>query len=70
MFIYESHLGGLFATRMALTDTYCDECGDSDTYVGYANTRAQAKAVLKGYGEASFYSKRYIKDFIEENWEK
>ena len=37
MYIYESHLGGLYTSDEALDYDYlyCEECGDSDTEVGY-----------------------------------
>ena len=37
MYIYESHLGGLYTSDVKLSfDTlYCEECGESDTELGY-----------------------------------
>ena len=36
MYIYESHLGGLYTSDSYLDykDTYCEECGDSDWFLG------------------------------------
>ena len=33
MYIYEDHMGGLYATDEVLSyeETYCETCGDSDT---------------------------------------
>lgn len=70
MFIYESHLGGLYVTKNELTDLYCDECGDSDIPIGEAATRKQAMAVLKKNGDTEYYTKSYIKKFLEDNWEE
>lgn len=49
MYIYESHLGGLYATdEVQDWDTlYCDECGDSDTQLGSANTLEEAWTLIK-----------------------
>lgn len=35
-YIYESHLGGLYTTdeEQSYGSLYCDECGDSDSFVG------------------------------------
>ncbi len=48
-YIYESHMGGLYCTddSMDFDDLYCDECGDSDWEVGYANTLEEAWELLK-----------------------
>ena len=49
MYIYEGHLGGLYTSDYVLDyeDLYCETCGDSDTYIGYADTREEAWALLK-----------------------
>ena len=49
MHIYEGHLGGLYTSDYVLDyeDLYCETCGDSDTYIGYADTREDAWELLK-----------------------
>lgn len=49
MYIYESHMGGLYAsdTYLDYKDLYCEECGDHDWYIGRAFTRAEAWELLK-----------------------
>lgn len=49
MYIYEGHLGGLYTSDYVLDydDLYCETCGDSDTYIGYADTREEAWELLK-----------------------
>lgn len=49
MFIYESHLGGLYALNKEADEEelYCDECGDHDWLIGYASNRAEAWELLK-----------------------
>lgn len=49
MYIYESHLGGLYTSDYVLDyeDLYCEVCGDSDTYIGYADTREEAWELLE-----------------------
>ena len=36
MYIYESHLGGMYSSEYPLDfdDLYCEECGDSDWEIG------------------------------------
>lgn len=49
MYFYQSHLGGIYASK-ELYDSdrlYCDECGDSDWYLGEANTLDEAWELLK-----------------------
>lgn len=49
MYIYESHMGGLFVSDEVLSyeQTYCETCGDSDFLLGYAETREEAWELLK-----------------------
>ena len=44
MYKYEGHLGGLYTSDDVLDyeDLYCEECGDSDWLIGYAETREEA----------------------------
>jgi len=41
-------MGGLYAEQEPLGDDelYCEECGDSDRYIGCANTKKEAKKLL------------------------
>ena len=41
MYIYQGHMGSLYTSDDALDyeDVYCEECGDSDWLIGYAETR-------------------------------
>lgn len=36
MFLYESHLGGIYTTDKEQNpdELYCEECGDSDWFIG------------------------------------
>lgn len=49
MFIYENHLGGVYAEdiELDLDDLYCEQCGDSDFLIGSASTREEAWELLK-----------------------
>lgn len=49
MYIYENHMGGLYATDEVLSyeETYCETCGDSDTLIGSADSADEAWALLK-----------------------
>lgn len=68
MYIYESHLGGIYFSEEELDDEflYCDQCGDDDWEIGEADTYEEAKSLIiehyKSYG--------YEDDEIDENTNK
>lgn len=74
MYIYQSHMGGLFVSGDILDyeQTYCEECGDSDFLIGYAETREEAWNFLKddtdinGSGGLDY---EYVQEFLK-NWEE
>lgn len=49
MYIYESHMGGLYANNEELSyeQLYCEQCGDSDSLIGEADSAEEAWALLK-----------------------
>lgn len=49
MYIYESHMGGLFASsdEMSFEELYCETCGDSDSLIGEAESAEDAWELLK-----------------------
>lgn len=51
MYIYESHMGGLYTLdeQADFDFLYCEQCGDSDWEIGYAETREEAWALLESY---------------------
>lgn len=74
MYIYESHMGGLYITDDVLDyeDCYCEECGDSDWLVGYAETREEAWNLLKDDTDingSGGWNYDYIQEFLK-NWEE
>ena len=75
MYIYESHMGGLYTSDEPLDyeDLYCEECGDSDWLVGYAETREGAWNLLKDDTDidgSGGWDSDYVQKFINENWDK
>lgn len=72
MFIYLHRMSDLYVDRHELSaeELYCDSNGNTDISLGEANTRAQAKVVLRGEGLLVYLSKRYIEEFLKENWEE
>lgn len=66
MYIYENHLdGGLYTSDYELDyeDLYCEQCGDSDSYIGEAETREEAYELLKDE-----YDEEYLNEFLKD-WE-
>lgn len=49
LYIYEGHLGSLYTSDRCLNydELYCEQCGDSDWYIGYAETKEEAWELLK-----------------------
>lgn len=74
MYIYESHMGGLFVSDEILDykQTYCETCGDSDYLLGYAETREEAWNLLKDDTDidgSGGWNYDYVQAFLK-NWEK
>lgn len=73
MYIYESHIGSLYVSEEDLDyeDLYCEQCGDSDWLVGYAETREEAWELLKddtNINDSGGWDYDYVKEFIETYW--
>lgn len=74
MYIYESHMGGLFVSDEVLSyeQTYCETCGDSDYLIGYAETREEALEFLKddtNIDGSGGWDYEYMQEFLK-NWEE
>ena len=75
MYIYESHLGGLYTSNEYLDydDLYCEQCGDSDWLIGCATTRAEAWELLKDDTDingSGGWNYNYVQEFIKVNWDE
>lgn len=73
MYIYQSHMGGLYTSddELDYEYTYCEICGDSDWLIGYAETREEAWDLLKddtNIDGSGGWDYEYIQDFLK-NWE-
>lgn len=74
MYIYESHMGGLFVSDEILDyeQTYCETCGDSDYLLGNAETREEAWNFLKDDTDingSGGWDYDYVQEFLN-NWEE
>ena len=75
MYIYESHLGGLYTSNEYLDydDLYCEQCGDSDWLIGCATIRAEAWKLLKDDTDmngSGGWDYNYVQEFIKVNWDE
>ena len=75
MYIYEGHLGSLYTSdnQLDYEDLYCEECGDSDWLIGYAETREDAWNLLKDdtdIYDSGGWNYNYVQEFINSNWEE
>lgn len=73
MYIYQSHMGGLYTSddELDYEQTYCETCGDNDWLIGYAETREEAWDLLKddtNIDGSGGWDYEYIQDFLK-NWE-
>lgn len=66
MYIYHGHMGGLYTSdgEIDYEDLYCEQCGDSDDLIGYADTKEQAWKLL-----IDDWDYDYVQSFINKNWE-
>lgn len=64
MHIYESHMGGFYTSNDEIDydDLYCDQCGDSDLYLGEAHTLKEVLGLITD----DRVSAEYVKEFIDE----
>ncbi len=74
MYIYQSHMGGLFVTdeELDFDQTYCEICGDFDFLIGYAETREEAWELLKddtNIDGAGGWDYDNVQEFLK-NWEE
>ena len=73
MYIYEGHLGSLYASDIELDwdDIYCEACGDTDWLVGYAATKEKAWELLKDDTDidgSGGWDYEYVKNFLDAYW--
>lgn len=73
MHIYEGHMGGLYVSYKILDweDTYCEQCGDHDWYIGEADTKEEAWDLLRddiNIDGSGGWDYNYIQEFINDNW--
>lgn len=70
MYIYEGHMGSLFATDEPLSyeECYCETCGDSDWLIGEADTREEVLELLRDEDGYIPYTDEYMQEFLNENF--
>lgn len=66
-YIYEGHLGGLYTSEepVPYNRLYCEQCGDSDNELGYAENRAEAKEIMESY---DMFTDECIEAFLDEEF--
>lgn len=70
MYIYEGHMGSLFATDEPLSyeECYCETCGDSDWLIGEADTREEVIELLRDEDGSIPYTDEYMQEFLNESF--
>lgn len=69
MEVYESHMGGIYFDNEVLDydDLYCEQCGDSDTHLGHADTWEELEAMLVWeYEDEDEVYYKYDEDYMKE----
>ena len=76
MYIYENHMGGFYSSEEILDydELYCETCGDSDTLLGWFDTKNELREVLYNYYNcnydysevAIFITKEEYEEYIKE----
>ena len=75
MYIYEGHMGSLYTSNYELSydERHCEQCGDTDWEIGYANTRAEAWELLKditNINGSGGWDYDYVQEFLRDNWDE
>lgn len=73
MYIYQSHMSGLFTSNRELDteECYCETCGDFDFLIGEADTWDEAWDLLKddtNIDGTGGWDYEYIQEFLNENF--
>ena len=63
VYIYQSHMSGVLYTSEAAIDTYCEQCGDSDRLIGYADNAKDAQKLMRG-----IVTRKAIDELIKAIW--
>lgn len=64
---YENHLGGVYFSKdydESLLEK-CEQCFDSDQYLGFAYSESQLKAMLREESYAEYYIKEVYNEYIK-----
>lgn len=65
--VYENHMGGVYFSKdydESLLET-CEQCFDSDWYLGFAYSLPQLKAMLREESYAEDYVKEICNEYIK-----
>lgn len=71
MYIYESHLGGFYVTdyEKDWEWLHCDQCGDTDWPIGYAETKEEALKIIMDWFEGDgWVSEEHVKEYLNSYW--
>lgn len=68
MYLYENHMGGFYTTdyEQDQDDLYCEQCGDSDRYIGEVNIVKDALDLLLSSSWLDDYI--YLLEFIDKEF--
>ncbi|NLZ34913.1 MAG: hypothetical protein GX889_08450 [Clostridiales bacterium] len=62
LFLYESHTGGFYIEEELKNNLYCEDCDDSDFYLGSFRTKEEALNLIRIHNEGDFEE---FEDYVE-----
>lgn len=75
MYVYEGHMGSLYATdyQLSYDERHCEQCGDTDWFLGTADTKDEAWELLKditNMNGSGGWDYDYVQEFINSNFDE
>ena len=72
MYIYEGHMGGFYSSEEELDydELYCESCGDSDTPLGWFDTKDELREVLYDYYDCNYEYSEVANFMTKEEYEE
>lgn len=76
MYLYEGHMGGFYTSEDEIDydDLYCEQCGDSDSLIGWFDSKEELREWFEEFYECnemySTYSEEMQKYYTKEEFEQ
>lgn len=64
LYVYESHMGGVYFSKEPVDDLYCEQCGDSDWLIDTINNDKELIQLLENDDYDEDFIKEAVSDYI------